>query len=57
MTFEYPDILRHPAGEVLTRFAAAGPDLHLYWYAMMSAALLMIGAAIALGFTSGSVTT
>jgi hypothetical protein len=49
MTFEYPDILRQPAGEVLTRFAAAGPDLHLYWYAMMTAALLMIGAAIAGG--------
>lgn len=49
MTFEYPDILRHPAGEVLTRFAAAGIDLHLYWYAMMSAALLMIGAVIAAG--------
>jgi len=49
MTFEYPDILRHPAGEVLTRFAAAGADLHLYWYAMMAAALLMIGAVIAFG--------
>ena len=24
MTFEYPDILRHTAGEVLTRFAAGG---------------------------------
>ena len=49
MTFEYPDILRQPAGEVLTRFAAAGIDLHLYWYAMMSAALLMIFAVIATG--------
>lgn len=49
MTFEYPDILRHPAGEVLIRFAGAGADLHLYWYAMMFAALLMIGAAIATG--------
>ena len=49
MTFEYPDILRHPAGEVLKRFAAAGADLHLYWYAMMFASLLMIGAAIVLG--------
>lgn len=49
MTFEYPDILRHPAGEVLTRFAAAGADLHLYWYAMMAAALAMIPAAIGLG--------
>jgi Domain of unknown function (DUF4386) len=49
MTFEYPDILRQPAGEVLTRFAAGGVDLHLYWYAMMLAALLMIGAVIAAG--------
>lgn len=49
MTFEYPDILRHPAGEVLTRFAGSGADLHLYWYAMMSASLLMIGAVIAAG--------
>lgn len=49
LTFDYPDILRYPAGEVLTRFAAGGVDLHLYWYAMMSAALVMIGAAIALG--------
>ena len=49
MTFEYPDILRHPAGEVLTRFAGAGADLHLYWYAMMFAALLMVGGAIAAG--------
>ncbi len=49
LTFEYPDILRHPAGEALTRFAAAGADLHLYWYAMMAAALAMIPAAIGLG--------
>ena len=46
MTFDYPDILRHPAGEVLTRFAAAGIDLHVYWYAMMLAALGMIPASI-----------
>ncbi|HTN63370.1 MAG TPA: DUF4386 domain-containing protein [Devosia sp.] len=49
MTFDYPDILRQPAGEVLTRFAGAGADLHFYWYAMMVAALLMLGAAIATG--------
>lgn len=49
MTFEYPDILRQPAGEVLTRFAGAGADLHVYWYAMMFAALLMIGGSIAAG--------
>ena len=49
MTFDYPDILRHPGGEVLTRFAAAGADLHIYWYAMMAAALGMIPAAVAAG--------
>ncbi len=38
MTFDYPNILRHPAGEVLTRFAAVAGDLHLYWYAMFIAA-------------------
>lgn len=46
MTFDYPDILRQPAGEVLTRFAAAGVDLHIYWYAMMSAALALIPASV-----------
>src|SRR6218665_332035 len=46
MTFDYPDILRHPASEVLTRFAAAGLELHLFWYAMMAAALAFIPAAI-----------
>jgi hypothetical protein len=49
MTFEYPGILRQPAAKVLTRFAGAGADLHVYWYAMMFAALLMIGATIAVG--------
>ncbi len=34
---------------MLTRFAAAGADLHLYWYAMMFASLLMIGGVIAAG--------
>lgn len=46
MTFEYPDILRHPAGEVLTRFAAGGADLHAYWYAMFIAAVALVPAAI-----------
>lgn len=49
MTFEYPDILRKPAGEVLTRFASAGAYLHVYWYAMMFAALLMTFGTIAAG--------
>lgn len=49
MTFDYPDILRQPAGEVLMRFAHAGVDLHVYWYAMMAAALGMIPATLATG--------
>lgn len=49
MTFDYPDILRHPAGEVLTRFAGAGWDLHAYWYAMMIAAVGLIPASVATG--------
>jgi hypothetical protein len=46
LTFDYPDVLRQPAGDVLTRFAAAGVDLHLYWYAMMAAALALIPASV-----------
>jgi hypothetical protein len=46
MVFEYPNILRHPAGEVLTRFAAGGADLHFYWYVMFIAALGLIPAAV-----------
>ena len=47
MTFDYPGILRHPAGEVLTRFAEAGADLHVYWYLMFVAGILLIPAALA----------
>jgi len=46
MTFGYPDILRQPGGDVLTRFAAAGVDLHIYWYAMMAAALGLIPVSV-----------
>jgi len=49
MSFGYPDILRQPAGDVLTLFAAGGIDLHLYWYAMFASALGLITAAIATG--------
>jgi hypothetical protein len=51
MTFGYPDILRQPAGEVLTSFAAGGVDLHLYWYAMFLSALALVAASIAAGLT------
>ncbi len=31
--FDYPDVLRHPAGDVLTAFAAGGTALVWTWYA------------------------
>lgn len=33
MTFDYPDILREPAGDILTRFAAGGSTLIWTWLA------------------------
>lgn len=33
MNFDYPDILRRPAGEILERFAAGGSSLILTWMA------------------------
>lgn len=39
-TFEYPDILRRPAGEILAAFVAGGDGLILTWGAFALAALL-----------------
>ena len=47
IVFDYPGILRHPAGEVLSRFANGGADLHAYWYLMFIAGVLLIPTAIA----------
>lgn len=38
-TFDYPTILRRPAGEVLLAFAAGGADLVLVWYAFFLSAV------------------
>lgn len=46
--FEYPDILRKPAGYVLERFAAGGSGLVINWYAMLLSALLFIPIAVLL---------
>ncbi|MHB1102919.1 MAG: DUF4386 domain-containing protein [Devosia sp.] len=46
MVFDYPDILRFPAAEVLTRFATGGSVLGLLWYGMMISALGLIPAAV-----------
>jgi hypothetical protein len=48
MTFDYPGILREPAGEVLRRFAAGGPSLVLLWYGFALAPALFIPAAVLL---------
>jgi hypothetical protein len=50
--YDYPDILRRPAGEALARFAAGGPTLILTWYAFALAALALAPLAVALSISS-----
>jgi hypothetical protein len=49
--FNYPGVLRQPAGEVLELFAAGGPGLVLTWYAFMLVAMAFVPLAIALAVT------
>jgi len=42
VTFEYPDILRMPTGDVLARFQAGGSGLIALWYAMTITAAFFI---------------
>ncbi len=49
--YDYPDILRRPAAEALTRFADGGPTLILTWHAFAWAALLLVPLAIGLALT------
>jgi hypothetical protein len=42
MLFEYPDILRQPTANVLTKFAAGGSNLIAVWYALTLSAVLFI---------------
>jgi Domain of unknown function (DUF4386) len=44
--FEYPDILRKPTDEILTRFLAGGARLVTLWYAFAMTALLAIPMAL-----------
>ncbi|MDF3017817.1 MAG: hypothetical protein K0R44_3042 [Thermomicrobiales bacterium] len=48
MTFDYPGILREPAGEILRRFAVGGPSLVLLWYGFALTPALFIPASILL---------
>jgi len=42
MLFEYPDILRQPTADVLTKFAAGGSNLIVVWYALTLSSVLFI---------------
>lgn len=50
--FDYPDILRRPAGEVLDAFAAGGAPLVLTWYAFALSAVALIFFAPALALAT-----
>src|ERR687886_1686501 len=46
--FEYPDILRQPTGDVLTKFQAGGAGLIAVWYALTLTAVLFIPVVLLL---------
>ena len=48
LQFEYPDILRQPTGDVLTKFAAGGTGLIAVWYALTLTAILFIPVVLLL---------
>jgi hypothetical protein len=56
-TYNYPDVLRGPAGEALDQFAAGGANLILTWHAFALSALALAPMAIALSLTPARVTT
>jgi uncharacterized protein DUF4386 len=47
--FDYPSVLRSPAGAVLGRFLAGGLRLKLVWYCFMLTAVLFAPLAVLLG--------
>jgi hypothetical protein len=51
-SFDYPQVLRQPAGAVLDRFAAGGPALVLTWYGFALAALALTPMAPALSLST-----
>ncbi len=50
-SFDYPAVLRRPAGTVLALFADGGPALIATWYGFAAAAMAFIPLAIALAIT------
>jgi hypothetical protein len=55
MTYDYPNVLRRPAGEALDLFAAGGASLILTWHAFALSALLLAPLALALTLTPNAV--
>ena len=51
--FDYPDILRRPATEILERLRAGGSSLILLWWMFMLSGLLFIPAVVLLGQALG----
>jgi Domain of unknown function (DUF4386) len=51
--FDYPNILRSPTGEVLSRFKAGGVNLKLLWYGFMLTAVLLVPLAVLMGQVLG----
>ncbi len=54
-TYDYPQVLRRPAGEALDLFAAGGAPLILTWHAFAMCALLLVAFAPALSLTPGRI--
>ena len=54
-TYDYPDILRRPAGEALDLFAAGGACLVFTWHDFAISALLLAPWAFALALTPRSI--
>ena len=50
-SFDYPDILRQPTGQVLDRFAAGGSRLVLLWWGFTMSAVLLAPAVVLLSAT------
>lgn len=50
-TFDYPDILRQPTGEILSRFHAGGSRLVLIWWAFAMSAVLLAPGVVLLSAT------
>jgi Domain of unknown function (DUF4386) len=50
-SFDYPDILRQPTGEILTRFAAGGNRLILTWWGFAMTAVLLAPTVVLVSAT------